>query len=136
LFFSISISRSKEEKCTKAQSCSSGICTWNQHIIFFDIDTIDNIILWIKLINLEHNQEVLGEIKFHKLNLNNKTEWYHLNGLLERYFHIKKKEFFISYLDSSFHRVLLSTTNNQKRQLPDIPTAQLNANREKGIISI
>jgi hypothetical protein len=48
----------------------------------------------------------------------------------------KKKEFFISYLDSSFHRVPVSTTNNHKRQLPDIPTAQLNANREKGIIGI
>ncbi len=26
------------------------------------------------------------------------------------------------------------TTNNRKRQLPDIPTAQLNANREKGFL--
>lgn len=105
--------RSKEEKCTKAQSCTSGLCTWNQHIIFFDIDTIDNIILWIKLINLEHNQEILGEIKFNKLNLNNKPEWYNLN--------------------SSINRVLPLITNNRKRQLPDIPTAQLHANREKGI---
>src|SRR4051812_16644136 len=81
--------RSKEEKCTKAQPCSSGICTWNQHIIFFDIDTIDNIILWIKLINLDNNQDVLGEIKFNKLNLNNKGEWYNLNGLLKN-----KKNFY------------------------------------------
>ncbi len=79
--------RSKEDKCTKAQPCSSGVCTWNQHIIFFDINTIENILLWIKLMNLEHNQEILGEIKFNKLNLNNKSEWYNLNetsnGLLE-----------------------------------------------------
>jgi hypothetical protein len=38
--------------------------------------------------NLEHNQEILGEIKFNKLNLNNKSEWYNLNeiskGLLEK----------------------------------------------------
>jgi hypothetical protein len=79
--------RSKEEKCTKAQPCSSGVCTWNQHIRFFDIDTMDNICLSIKLINLEHNHEVLGDIKLNKLNLNNKSEWYTLNeatnGLLE-----------------------------------------------------
>ncbi len=107
--------RSKEEKCTKAQPCTSGICTWNQHIIFFDIDTIDNIILMIKLINLEHNEEVLGEIKFNQLNLNNKAEWYNFN------------------LDSSCNCVLPSTSSNRKRQLPDIPTAQLQANREKCI---
>ena len=81
--------RSKVEKCTKAQQCISGICTWNQQIMFFDIDTIDNLILWIKLINLDHNQEILGEIKFNKLNLNNKAEWYNLNGLFE-----KKTKFF------------------------------------------
>ncbi|CAF4540050.1 unnamed protein product [Rotaria sp. Silwood1] len=113
---------SKEEKCTKAQPCSSGICIWNQHIIFFDIETIDNIILWIKLINLEHNQDILGEIKFNKLNLNNKTEWFSLNdtsnGLL-------------------FNRVLSPTTNipstinNRKRQLPDIPAVKIDAHGEK-----
>lgn len=82
--------RSKDEKCTKAQSCTSGICTWNQHIIFFDIDTMDNINLCIKLINLEHNEEVLGEIKLNKLNLNNKSEWYQLNGLYRR----KRRKFY------------------------------------------
>lgn len=43
---------------------------------------MENIVLFIKLINLEHNEEVLGEIKFNKLNLNNKSEWYNLNGRL------------------------------------------------------
>ncbi|CAF3784330.1 unnamed protein product [Rotaria sordida] len=113
---------SKEEKCTKAQPCSSGICIWNQHIIFFDIDTIDNILLCIKLINLEHNQEILGEIKFNKLNLNNKPEWFYLNDTSN---------------ESLFNRVhssttnIPSTTNNRKRQLPDIPIAKLHANGEK-----
>ena len=75
--------RSTEEKCTKAQSCSAGNCTWNQHMIFFDIQTLDNILLWIKLIDLDYNQEILGDIKLHSLNLNNKPEWYNLNGRLK-----------------------------------------------------
>ncbi|CAF2707840.1 unnamed protein product [Rotaria sp. Silwood2] len=113
---------SKEEKCTKAQPCSSGICVWNQHIIFFDIETIDNILLWIKLINLEHNQDILGEIKFNKLNLSNKPEWFCLNDTLN---------------GSLFNRTvppattIPSTANNRKRQLPDIPTVKLHGHEEK-----
>ncbi|CAM4895992.1 unnamed protein product [Rotaria socialis] len=113
---------SKEEKCTKAQSCSSGICIWNQRIIFFDIEPIDNILLCVKLINLEHNQDILGEIKLYKLNLNNKCEWFSLNDtstglLLDRTY--------LSTVD------IPPTANNRKRQLPDIPLARLQANTEK-----
>ncbi len=101
--------RSKEDKCTKAQPCSSGVCTWNQHIIFFDINTIENILLWIKLMNLEHNQEILGEIKFNKLNLNNKSEWYNLNetsnGLLEKRTLPHRNNLYF-YLETSSSRVL------------------------------
>lgn len=50
------------------------------------------------------------------------------------YFHRKNKNtVFLSDLDSSFNRVLPSTSNNRKRQLPDIPVAQLHAKREEGI---
>jgi hypothetical protein len=142
-FFNFLFVRSKEEKCTKGQPCSTGICTWNQHIIFFDIDTIDNMSLWIKLINLEHNQDILGEIKFNKLNLNAQSEWYSLHDISH------------GLVESSFSRTLPSTTDmsviinsiticlsrfysssttiNRKRQLPNIPSAQLDANREKGL---
>ncbi|CAF3542722.1 unnamed protein product [Adineta steineri] len=116
---------STEEKCTKAQPCSSGICTWNQHITFFDIETLDNILLWIKLINLEHNQEILGEIKFNKLYSNSKTEWYNLNN------NISNGLPFNRVLPPPTTTDIPSTANTRKRQLPDIPTAQLEANREK-----
>ncbi|CAF5153253.1 unnamed protein product, partial [Rotaria magnacalcarata] len=53
--------RSKEQKCTKPQACSSGICTWNQRLIFFDIDKLDNLSLWAKVIDLDRNQDILGE---------------------------------------------------------------------------
>ena len=56
-------SRSKEQKCTKPQACSAGICTWNQRLEFFDIDTIDNLSLWIKLVDFDRNQYALGEVK-------------------------------------------------------------------------
>ncbi|CAF1114513.1 unnamed protein product [Rotaria magnacalcarata] len=113
---------SKEEKCTKAQSCSSGICIWNQRIIFFDIEPIDNILLCVKLINLEHNQDILGEIKLYRLNLNNKCEWFSLNEastglLLDR--------------TSSPTAGIPSAANNRKRQLPDIPLERLQVNTEK-----
>ena len=49
-------------------------------MIFFDIQTIDNLCLWMKLINLEHNQEILGGIKFNRLILNNSPEWYNLTS--------------------------------------------------------
>ncbi len=51
--------------------------------------------LCIKLINLEHNQENLGEIKFEKLNFNNKPEWYNLIGLF--YFSKSKMFFFLIF---------------------------------------
>jgi hypothetical protein len=52
------------------------------------MNNIDKMNLVIKLINLEVNQEILGEILFQKFNLNNKSEWYNLTGLLIRYFSI------------------------------------------------
>ncbi|CAF0948351.1 unnamed protein product [Adineta ricciae] len=113
---------SKQDKCTKGQPCSSGSCTWNQHIIFFDLDTLENVLLWIKLINLEHRQEILGEMKFQQLNLSSNPQWYKLNNIAD---------------GSSCNRAHLSTTDvlpvtqSRKRQLPDIPTARLEANREK-----
>ena len=56
--------RLKQEKRAKTRRFSSStICTWNQHVIFSDINTIDNVLLWVKLINLEHKQGVLGELK-------------------------------------------------------------------------
>lgn len=36
--------------------------------------------LWIKLINLEVQQEILGEIHIDKINFTNKSEWYILHG--------------------------------------------------------
>lgn len=39
------------------------MCTWNQRLIFFDIETFDNLSLWAKLIDLDRNQEVLGEVR-------------------------------------------------------------------------
>lgn len=56
------------------------MCTWNQRIIFFDLSSMDQMNLWIKLINLEVHQEVLGEIHIDKLTSTNKSEWYHLTG--------------------------------------------------------
>lgn len=56
------------------------MCTWNQRIIFFDLISMDQMNLWIKLINLEVQQEILGEIHIERLNLTNKSEWYTLNG--------------------------------------------------------
>ena len=61
--------RSKDQKCTKPQSCISGTCTWNQRLVFFDIDTLDNLSLWVKLVDLDRNQENLGEVNI----LQNKT---------------------------------------------------------------
>ncbi|UJR36942.1 hypothetical protein I4U23_029651 [Adineta vaga] len=114
---------SKQEKCTKAQPCSLGTCTWNQHIIFFDLETLENILLWIKLINLEHNQDILGEIKFQELNLNNDSQWYKLNSTSDG---IASSHVYSSATDTP-----PMTAHARKRQLPDIPTAQLEANREK-----
>lgn len=98
--FNLIVFRPKEEKCTKAQSCSSGICIWNQRIIFFDIETFENIVLWVKLINLEHNQEILGEMKLNKLNLNNKCEWFSLNDVSQGLFNKQNKmlEIFFVYI--------------------------------------
>ncbi|CAF0942842.1 unnamed protein product [Rotaria sp. Silwood1] len=148
-------SLSKEQKCTKPQTCSSGICTWNQRIIFFDIDTLDNLSLWIKLIDLDRNQEILGEIYISlndkKLNLNGQPEWY---NLISKYSLLQTKNFQLNDSDTSeieqhepsFNRILPTinanneilptmidtiTTSNRKRQLPNIPAAQLHANREK-----
>lgn len=108
---------STQEKCTKAQSCLAGQCTWNQHIIFFDIQTIDNLCLWMKLINLERNQEILGDIRFDHFKLNNIAEWHNLTHSTNN--HV------LPNIPSS------STSHNRRRQLPDIPPEKLQANREK-----
>ncbi|CAF5173398.1 unnamed protein product, partial [Rotaria magnacalcarata] len=77
-------SLSKEQKCTKPQACSSGICTWNQRLIFFDIDKLDNLSLWAKVIDLDRNQDILGEICISlndkKNSLNGQPEWYYLKS--------------------------------------------------------
>ncbi|CAF1657069.1 unnamed protein product, partial [Adineta ricciae] len=149
---------SKEQKCTKPQACSSGACTWNQRIIFFDINTLDNLSLWIKLVDLDRNQEVLGEICITltdaNLNFNGIPEWYTLTPKYTPTRRLPGKRFTQSDSDaseleqheSSFNRVLptfhtnnevlpsmIDTTqaSNRKRQLPNIPAAQLHANREK-----
>ncbi|UJR09234.1 hypothetical protein I4U23_013480 [Adineta vaga] len=151
-------SLSKEQKCTKSQPCSSGICTWNQRLIFFDINTLANLSLWTKLVDLDRNQEVLGEICIAlndtNLNLNGIPEWYTLSSKYSPVRRLPIKHFTRSDSDasefdqhgSSFNRVLptLNTNNellpsmidtnqtsNRKRQLPNIPAAQLHANREK-----
>ncbi|CAF2677501.1 unnamed protein product, partial [Rotaria sp. Silwood2] len=151
-------SLSKEQKCTKPQACSSGICTWNQRLIFFDIDTLDNLSLWAKLIDLDRNQEILGEIYISlndkKLNLNGQPEWYNLISKYSSLHQLQIKNFQLNDSDtseieqheSSFNRILPTinannellptmidtiTTSNRKRQLPNIPAAQLHANREK-----
>lgn len=54
--------RSREQKCTKPRACSSGRCTWNERLTFFDIDTLDNLSLWAKLVDLDRNQDSLGEV--------------------------------------------------------------------------
>lgn len=61
------IPRSKEQKCTKPQACAAGICTWNQRLMFFDVDTLDNLSLWIKLVDFDRNQDVLGEVNAPRL---------------------------------------------------------------------
>ncbi|CAF1216277.1 unnamed protein product [Rotaria sordida] len=149
-------SLSKEQKCTKPQICSSGICTWNQRLIFFDINTLDNLSLWAKLIDLDRNQEILGEICIplndKKINLNGQPEWY---NLISKYSLLQTKNSQFNDSDtseieqhesSSSNRRLPTinannellptmidtiTTSNRKRQLPNIPAAQLHANREK-----
>jgi regulating synaptic membrane exocytosis protein 2 len=145
-------SLSKEQKCTKPQSCSSGVCTWNQRLTFFYIDTLDNLSIWIKLVDLDRNQEILGEICIplndKKLNLNGTPEWYYLTSS-SRSKDLLRSDSDISEIEqqgSSFNRVLptinthnellpsmidTTPTSNRKRQLPNIPAAQLHANREK-----
>ena len=54
--------RSKEQKCTKPQTCSGGICTWNQRLTFFDVDTLDQLSIWIRLVDLDRNEDILGEV--------------------------------------------------------------------------
>lgn len=70
------------------------MCTWNQRIIFFDLTSMDQMNLWIKLINLEVHQEILGEIHIDKLNSTNRSEWYQLTGEFSRSF------------DKSFSRII------------------------------
>ncbi len=106
--------RSKEEKCTKAQPCSSGVCTWNQHITFFDIDNIDKTSLWVKLINLEDNQEILGDIKFNKLNLNNKPEWYNLNDTTNGSLKIERT---LTYINSISRIIIQSCSSAYHRHV-------------------
>jgi hypothetical protein len=109
IFIQFSKSDFSSEKCTKAQPCSSGICTWNQRIIFFDLNNLDHLNLSIKLINLEVNQEVVGEILFQKLNLNNKSEWYNLTGMSIE--HLDQTIHFCLYIDSLFNRGISSMTD-------------------------
>ncbi|CAF3463069.1 unnamed protein product [Rotaria socialis] len=157
--------RSKEQKCTKPQACSSGICTWNQRVIFFDIDKLDNLSLWAKVIDLDRNQDILGEICISlndkKISLNGQPEWYYL---ISKYSssssssspsHTQTKSFLLNdsnmseveQNESPSNRILPTinanneilptsmidtiSTSNRKRQLPNIPAAQLHANREK-----
>lgn len=54
--------RSKERKCTKPQICSAGVCTWNQRLTFFDIDTLDHLSIWIRFVDLDRNEDILGEV--------------------------------------------------------------------------
>ncbi|CAF1429769.1 unnamed protein product [Adineta steineri] len=151
-------SLSKEQKCTKPQTCSSGICIWNQRLTFFDIDTLNNLSLWIKLVDLDRNQEVLGEnciaLNDTHINLNGLPEWYNLTPKYSSSHRLSTKNFTrndsntseIEQQKSPSNRVLptintnnellptmidTTQTSNRKRQLPNIPAAQLHANREK-----
>lgn len=146
-------SLSKEQKCTKPQPCSAGICTWNQRLEFFYIDTIDNLSLWIKLVDFDRNQDVLGElcIPLNDRNLSNTSEWYSLStshtNPQSNYLRSDSDVSEFDHQGISTNRALptiqsnneslstmidtTQTNSNRKRQLPNIPAAQLHANREK-----